>query len=113
MKRRAPRGIGWERILARLVLEVGLPKPVIEHPFAKPLGRRHRFDLAWPERMLALEIDGGVWIRGGGRHNRGAGFLRDQEKFNLATQLGWRVLRCTPDDIRQGKALQLLRANLQ
>lgn len=108
-RRSQRRGIGWEKIVARLVVEEGLPKPVIEYPFSRSLGRRHRFDLAWPERMLALEIDGGVWMRGGGRHNRGSGFLRDQEKFNLAAQLGWRILRCTPDDIKQGKILKLLR----
>lgn len=107
------RAIGWERILARLVVEAGLPRPTLEHPFSKELGRKHRFDLAWPERMLALEIDGGVWLAGGGRHNRGSGFLKDQEKFNLAAQLGWRVLRCTPSDVSQGRALQLLRESLR
>lgn len=106
------RAIGWERILARLICEAGLPPPVIEHPFSRELGRRHRFDLAWPARMIALEVDGGIWKRGGGRHNRPSGFLRDAEKFNLAAQLGWRVLRCTPDDIRAGRALQLVRDSL-
>lgn len=106
------RAITWERILARLIAEAGLPAPVLEHPFSKELGRKHRFDLAWKQRMLALEVDGGIWKRGGGRHNRPSGFLRDAEKFNLAAQLGWRVLRCTPDDIKAGRALQLIREAL-
>lgn len=105
------RGIGWERILMRLIVDEGLPKPICEHPFSKAVGRRHRFDLAWPEQMLALEIDGGVWI--GGRHNRGSGFLRDQEKGNLAVLLGWRVLHCTPQDIQKGATLLLLKEALQ
>jgi hypothetical protein len=32
----------------------GLPDPVEEYRFAPP--RRWRFDLAWPERMLAVEV---------------------------------------------------------
>lgn len=112
-RRPTRRAIGWERILARLILEAGLPAPVIEHPFSKELGRKHRFDLAWKDRMLALEIEGGIWTRGGGRHNRGSGYLRDIEKYNLAAQLGWKVLRCTPQDINTGKALVLVRENLK
>lgn len=104
------RSISYERVLTGIICQVGLPAPVLEHPFSKPLGRKHRFDLAWPDRMLALEIDGGVWV--GGRHNRGQGFIKDQEKSNLAALLGWRVLRCTPQDINQGKALELLRKAL-
>lgn len=56
--------------------------------------RRWRFDFADPETMMALEIEGGVWT--GGRHTRGKGFLRDIEKYNTATSLGWRIFRTTP-----------------
>ena len=48
--------------------------------------------------MIAVEIEGGVWI--GGRHTRGKGFLRDIEKYNEAAAMGWRVFRCdTSDDM--------------
>lgn len=57
--------------------------------------RRFRFDYALPEYKIAIEIEGGVWIKG--RHTRGAGYQRDLIKYNLATTLGWRVLRYTPD----------------
>jgi very-short-patch-repair endonuclease len=66
-----------------------LPEPVAEYRFAEE--RRFRFDWAWPERRIAVEEDGGIWIRG--RHNHPAGYLRDMEKLNLAAELGWRVLR--------------------
>jgi very-short-patch-repair endonuclease len=87
--------------VADLCVLAGLPEPVAEHRFAAP--RRWRFDWAWPQYHLALEIDGGVWTRG--RHTRGAGFLRDIEKLNAAAIQGWWVLRTTPDKVHtQGLA---------
>ena len=67
-----------------------------EYMFAKnDLGRRWRFDYAFPESLVAVEFDGGLFVRG--RHNRGRGMIADHEKFNAAAALGWRVLRTTPD----------------
>jgi len=51
-------------------------------------GRKWRFDFAFPERMVAVEIDGGQWTANGGRHARDG----DREKLNAAAVLGWRVL---------------------
>lgn len=81
-----------------------LPAPVREHRFAAP--RRWRFDYAWPERRLALEIEGGTWT--GGRHVRGQGYERDCEKYNAAALAGWTVLRVTTAMVRDGRALALL-----
>jgi hypothetical protein len=36
---------------------------------------------------------------GGGRHNRGAGFIADTEKYLEATLAGWRVIRLTSAQI--------------
>jgi very-short-patch-repair endonuclease len=66
--------------------------------------RRWRFDFAWPELMLALEIDGGIYVRG--RHVTPVGFRKDCEKLNTALTLGWRVLRVVPDHIKSGEALE-------
>lgn len=80
---------------------VSLPEPVREFRFAPP--RRWRFDYAWPLEKLALECDGGVWTQG--RHTRGAGVEKDNEKLNTAIVAGWRVLRVTPKQIQDGSAL--------
>ena len=48
-----------------------------------------RFDFAWPEKKIAVEIDGGQWMSGGGRHNTDG----DRLKLNTAAVLGWRVIR--------------------
>lgn len=85
----------------------GLPMPVPELKFHPT--RRFRFDWAWTDQKIALEIDGGVWS--GGRHTRGAGFMRDQEKTNLAALDGWLVFRCTPQTIHT--AMQLVKQALQ
>ena len=68
-------------------------RPELEFKFHPK--RRWRFDLALPQHMVAIEIEGGVWTNG--RHVRGKGFLSDIEKYNEAAVLGWRVLRFTPD----------------
>lgn len=75
------------KIIWRGVAPKGVPAPVKEHQFHPK--RKWRFDFAWPERMVAVEIDGGQWKKGGGRHNRDS----DREKLNAAAALGWRVLR--------------------
>jgi hypothetical protein len=84
---------------------LSLPIPEIEYRFHQR--RKWRFDYAWPDRLVALEVEGGAWV--GGRHNRGLGFLRDIEKYNEAVLAGWCVLRCTPKDIKTGAVFDLLK----
>jgi len=67
----------------------GIQEPEVEYRFHP--NRRWRFDFAWPEHKIALEVDGGTYSNG--RHTRGAGFHKDCEKLNEAVKLGWRVLR--------------------
>lgn len=72
----------------------GVPPAETEWEFAKDEGRKFRFDYAWPDYLVALEQEGGVWTLG--RHTRGSGYVRDLEKYNLAASKGWLVIRCTP-----------------
>lgn len=88
---------------------LGLPDPVTEHVFAS--GRKYRFDLCWPDKRVAMEVDGGTWT--GGRHVTGSGVEADCEKFSLAAALGWRVLRVTPRQVEDGRAAAWLRAALE
>jgi very-short-patch-repair endonuclease len=66
--------------------------------------RRWRFDFAWPEKKIAVEVEGGVFIRG--RHTRGSGFEKDAEKYNAAALRGWRVLRYTRKGVMNGAAIR-------
>jgi len=69
-----------------------------------------RFDFAWPERRIALEIQGAVWT--GGKHARGAGMVKDYEKANAAALLGWRLLYAEATMIRSCAILDTLEAIL-
>jgi len=90
----------------------GLPEPVTEYQFH--LERKWRFDIAFVEQKVALEIEGGLFRggRGGGNaigaHTSGVGVLRDMEKYNEAVVMGWRVVRVTPRQISDGTAVRLL-----
>lgn len=91
-------------IVAALCRAHGWPQPVAEHLFAFP--RRWRFDLAWPDTQLAIEIQGGLFIQG--RHTRGAALLHEMEKLNAAAVAGWRVLLVTPQQLTDGTTTALL-----
>ena len=84
------------KVLAQLV---GFPDPATELLFHPK--RKWRFDYAWEEQKLALEVHGG--IHSGGRHTRGRGFVEDRAKMNEATLLGWTVLEVTPEHIKSGQ----------
>ena len=73
--------------------------------------RRWRFDYAFPECKVAIEVDGAVWTLG--RHNRPAGYINDMEKLNTAASMGWLVLRITPDDRFLLTTRQMVEATIQ
>lgn len=79
----------------------GIPKPVEEYKFHPT--RKWRFDFAWPGKLVAVEIEGGIWIKGfsghGGSHSLPSNIVRDMEKFNAAMLLGWRIFRFQPSEL--------------
>ena len=92
-----------------------LPLQFLDRHAAQPCDRLHvlldfgiearalcGFDAALPQYKVAVEQEGGLWIRG--RHNRASGYIADLEKYNAAVLLGWRVLRYTPQQIKAGLA---------
>lgn len=65
-----------------------------------------RFDMAWPNLMLAVEVEGGAWV--GGRHTRGKGFLEDLRKYQAAQMMGWTVYRTAGELIKSGEAVNTI-----
>lgn len=83
-----------------------LPEPTRE--FRAIPGRKFRWDFAWPEQRLLLEVQGGTW--GSGAHSGGAGASRDCEKHCLATIAGFYTFSVTSDQIRRGMAIGWLQS---
>lgn len=85
-----------------------------EYEFAKELGREFRWDIAlWPSHtlLLGIEVNGGIWKRGA--HGSPTDILRNMEKLNLATALGWVSLAFTPDEAKSGYALAFIEATIE
>lgn len=87
-----------------------LPIPHRNYRFAP--GRKLELDFAWPDLRAYVEIEGGIWRKGGGAHSRPAAIERDIEKQNLLTMDGWVGLRVTPADIERGACMHRVDALL-
>jgi very-short-patch-repair endonuclease len=96
-------------LLAFHIKAVGLAEPVREHRFHEV--RQWRFDFAWPNRLIAVEVEGGTYAAG--RHSRGSGFQADCVKYAEAAIAGWRVLRVTTGMVESGQAIDLIRRILR
>ena len=97
--------IDYSKLLFPILIKEGLPCPTPELMFHPK--RKWRFDFAWESKKLALEIEGMVWRNG--RHTRGSGFVKDMEKYNNASMLGWRIIRATPDNFCKEEIIHYIR----
>src|SRR5262245_30655568 len=87
-------------VLAAYCKQKQFPAPKPEHQFHD--SRNWLFDFAWPDQLVALEIEGGTRLAGGGRHNRANGYANDCEKYTEAALLGWKVIRVTWEQVNSG-----------
>ncbi len=83
-------------------LEIGMQMPICaanggELLFARQFGRIWRTDYLFLNDAsgvkLAVEIEGGTWNNGA--HNRGSGYLKNVQKYNSYSLLGYTLLRFT------------------
>lgn len=78
--------------MARLMRRYGLPPAVFQHPVR--IGKsRYRIDFAYPELMIAIEVDG-YEMRASPR-----AMQRDIDRQNALVALGWVVVRATWADV--------------
>lgn len=81
---------------ARLVMiDGGLPAPVLQYPIVDSCGRLRRFDFAWPDAKFAAEYDSDAW------HSGDDALHRDREKLAAVQDLGWTVVPIVADDVRR------------
>jgi hypothetical protein len=97
-------------IIAAFCEEWKIEPPVREHRFHD--SRKWRFDFAWVEMQLAVEIEGGTRMSTGNGYSKGHAhperFESDCMKYNAAAMMGWFVLRFTSDMVRDGRMLATL-----
>lgn len=98
----------YEMLLAAQIKGEGLKEPAREYQFHPE--RRWRFDFAYPQEKVAVEVEGGIWSNG--RHTRGYGFEADCVKYNEAALAGWRVIRVSPKMVTDLRALSFLKRAL-
>lgn len=65
-------------------------------------GRRWKFDFAWPEQKIAIEAQGGVYMRSG--HTGGKNMEDDYAKLNACVAEGWRIFYVTSGMLRNDAA---------
>jgi hypothetical protein len=82
--------------------------PVLTREYQFDAVRKWRLDRIHLPSRVAIEVDGGVWKKGGGRHNRGAGFVADVCKWNAAAAAGFLMFRVTTSHLDDGVTLNLI-----
>jgi hypothetical protein len=83
---------------ARLVmLDGGLPEPLLQYEIVDRDGRLWRVDFAWPDRRVAVEYDGFDW------HSSPEALRRDRQKRAALEEIDWRILSIVSDTC-DGKA---------
>ena len=89
---------------SELVIQLKALKIEFEQEFKFHPKRKWRADFHLVEKMILVEVEGGIWS--GGRHTRGKGYLGDMEKYNAATVMGYRVIRFSTEQVKSGLAIQ-------
>jgi len=72
-----------------------LDGPPLEREYRFHPDRKWRADFAHLPSKTLIEVEGGIFMRAGGRHSRGCGYAKDAEKYLEAALSGWRVIRLT------------------
>lgn len=107
----------WEQMFAEQIEQCGLGH-LLTSEYKFDTDRDYRFDWCCKDRMLGIEIDGGnhmaiISKRTGkpiaiGRHTQ----VEDYRKLNRAAELGYRVMRFTPEMVKSGEAIAVTNAEI-
>lgn len=89
--------------LAEQCARAGLERPKTEYRFAE--GRRFRADCFFIDAKLIVEVQGAV-------HRIKGRFQRDRERSQVIAALGYRVMFVSPQDVRNGNAVEAVRKAL-
>ena len=97
-----------ENLFLERLLEMFPDLPPPEREFKFHRRRKWRFDFAWVDLKIAVEIQGGAFQfrggrggRGSGGHNTAMGQSKDYEKYRIATRGGWRIFPYNTHDLQE------------
>jgi hypothetical protein len=92
-----------------VMIDGGLPPPVLQHQIVDPRGRTWRLDFAWPDLRVAAEYDGVDW------HSGPEAFFRDRRRAAALQDLGWVVVAIVAEDVRHrpGELVRRLKVRLE
>ncbi|MGH3635893.1 hypothetical protein [Mycobacterium sp.] len=77
-----------------VMIDGGLPPPVLQYEVVDANGRTWRLDFAWPESRVAAEYDGVDW------HSGPDAFFRDRRRSAALQDLGWVTVAIVAEDVR-------------
>ena len=97
-----------EQHFLRALQDAGLPEPVCQAGLVLPDGSGIRFDFAYPDQRLAIEIDGFGHV---GRQSE----ARDRQRDCLTATMGWMTMRFVPHQVwpSAGQAVEQVRLVLE
>lgn len=105
-----PKKVKGEKVVsegeATLSLQLKALKIEFEQEFKFHPKRKWSADFHIVGKKILVEVEGGIWMAGGGRHTRGKGYLGDMEKYNSATMMGYQVIRFSTEQVKSGLAIK-------
>lgn len=92
-----------------VMIDGGLPPPVLQYEVVDLQGCRWRLDFAWPDLRVGAEYDGVDW------HSGPDAFLRDRRRSCALQELGWRIVPIVAADVRYrpGELIRRLETQLR
>jgi len=89
-----------ETLLRLVLVEAGLPCPVVNHPLKLPSGTvPYYLDMAYPDAQVAVEYDGAIHVADA------AHMRRDQARRRWIEDHGWRLITATAPDLADPSGL--------
>lgn len=96
-----------EKLELTLLLQLrGFKIPNLQRNYRFHPTRKYELDLAWPDFLFGVEVQGGTY--NGGKHARGPGYTTDCRKLGEAMLLGWSVYWCDSRLVSTGEAADVI-----
>jgi hypothetical protein len=81
---------------ARLVMiDGGLPAPILQYEIVDRDGRLWRVDFAWPFAKVAAEYESDEW------HNSPDALRKDRKRYSALQEVGWTLVPLVTADVRR------------